>query len=531
MRDLTRRQVLAGAAALAAAGLAAPARAQTPKRGGTLRFIPIGDLKILDPIWTTAYITRDHGYMVWDTLFATDANLQIKPQMVDTYTVSRDGMKYAFTLRDGLRFHDGAPVTAEDCVASLIRWGKRDTLGKLMFTAVGKLQATDRKSFGLELKEPFGLMLEALGKPSSNVPFIMPARLAATPADDQVKEPIGSGPFKFLKEDWQPGNQVVYARNADYVPRSEPPSGAAGGKHVYLDRVVWRYMPDSATAASALEAGELDYWQFPPADFAARLAKNPAVTTFVGDPVGLVGWLRPNHLHPPFNNKKARQALLYMVDQEMYLQAAIGHPQYYRTCPGIFFCGKVPYETAAGAPARQDLDRARQLMKEAGYDGKPVVVLDPTDRPELHGAALVTRELLTKIGVNVDLQAVDWSTLLARRASKASPSAGGWNLFSTNWISSDALDPAVNAGVAGGGAGGWFGWSSSAKLESMRLEWIRATDPGRRKQLAEQIQVVAFDEVPFVPWGQYVQPSLYRKNVRGVLHFPAALLWNVWLDG
>jgi len=529
MSDLTRRQFLASTAA-AAATLASPALAQTPKRGGTLRFIPIGDLKILDPIWTTAYITRDHGYMIWDTLFATDANFRIKPQMVDKYTTSRDGMKWSFTLRDGLRFHDGQPVTAEDCVASIVRWGKKDPLGKLLFAATGNFQATDKKSFVLELKEPFGLVLDALGKPSSNVPFIMPARLAATPPDEQVKEPIGSGPFRFVKEEWQPGNQVVYARNPDYVPRSEPPSGAAGGKHVHLDRVLWRYMPDSATAANALEAGELDYWQFPAADFVARLEKSPNLTTFIADPVGLTGWLRPNHLHPPFDQKKARQALLHMVDQEMYLQAAIGQPKYYRTCPGLFLCGNVPYESKAGAPARPDLDRARSLMKESGYDGRPVVVLDPSDRPELHGAALVTRELLTKIGVTVDLQALDWSTLITRRAKKEPPAVGGWNIFCTNWISADALTPAVNAGVAGGGEKGWFGWSSSAELERLRMDWIRATDPAKRKQLAEQIQVVAFDEVPYVTWGQYVQPSLYRKTVRGVLQFPAAILWNVWME-
>jgi Bacterial extracellular solute-binding proteins, family 5 Middle len=377
MSELTRRDFLAGTATLAAGAITSPALAQTPRRGGTLRFIPIGDLKILDPIWTTAYITRDHAYMIWDTLFATDANLQIKPQMVDKYTVSRDGLKYSFTLRDGLRFHDGQPVTAEDCVVSLIRWGKKDPLGKLMFGATGKLQATDKKTFVLELKEPFGQVLEALGKPSSNVPFIMPARLAALPADEQVKEPIGSGPFKFVKEEWQPGNQVVYARNADYVPRSDPPSGAAGGKHVYLDRVIWRYMPDSATAASALEAGELDYWQFPPADFAAKLGRNPNITTFIADPVGLTGWLRPNHLHPPFNNRKARQALLYMVDQEMYLQAAIGQPKYYRTCPGIFFCGNVPYESKAGAPRSRPRPPAHEgigLRRPAG--GRP-----RSDRP------------------------------------------------------------------------------------------------------------------------------------------------------
>jgi len=468
--------------------------------------------------------------MIWDTLFATDANFRIKPQMVDKYTTSRDGMKWSFTLRDGLRFHDGQPVTAEDCVASIVRWGTKDPLVKLLFAASGNFQATDKKSFVLELKEPFGLVLDALGKPSSNVPLIMPGRLAATPPDEQVKEPIGSGPFRFVKEEWQPGNQVVYARNPDYVPRSEPPSGAAGGKHVHLDRVLWRYMPDSATAANALEAGELDYWQFPPADFVARLEKSPNLTTFIADPVGLTGWLRPNHLHPPFDQKKARQALLHMVDQEMYLQAAIGQPKYYRTCPGLFLCGNVPYESKAGAPARPDLDRARSLMKESGYDGRPVVVLDPTDRPELHGAALVTRELLTKIGVTVDLQALDWSTLITRRAKKEPPAAGGWNIFCTNWISADALTPAVNAGVAGGGEKGWFGWSSSAELEKLRMDWIRATDPAKKKQLAEQIQVVAFDEVPYVTWGQYVQPSLYRKSVRGVLQFPAAVLWNVWME-
>jgi peptide/nickel transport system substrate-binding protein len=529
MSRLSRREFLA--AASAAALLPSPVFAQAPKRGGTLRFIPIGDLKILDPIWTTAYITRDHGYMIWDTLFAQDANFQIKPQMVDKYTQSKDGMKWSFTLREGLRFHDGQPVTSEDCVASIIRWGKKDPLGKLLFVATGKFQASDKKTFVLELKEPFGPVLDALGKPSSNVPFIMPARLAATSPDEQVKEAIGSGPFKFVKEEWQPGNQVVYARNPDYVPRSEPPSGAAGGKHVYLDRVIWRYMPDPATAANALEAGELDYWGVPPADFVARLEKNVNIATFVGDPVGLTGWLRPNHLHPPFNQKKARQALLYMVDQEMYLQAAIGQPKHYRTCPGLFLCGNVPYESKAGAPARPDLDRARALMKESGYDGRPVVVLDPTDRPELHGAALVTRELLTKIGVAVDLQAVDWSTLLTRRAKKEAPSAGGWNIFCTNWISSDAMTPAVNAGIAGGGEKGWFGWSSSPELEKLRTDWMRTADPAKRKQLAEQIQVVAFDEVPYVTWGQYVQPSLYRKTVRGVLQFPAAILWNVSMEG
>ncbi|MGH7266597.1 MAG: ABC transporter substrate-binding protein [Candidatus Rokuibacteriota bacterium] len=530
MTDLGRREFLVGAAATAALAAGSPAGGQPPKRGGTLRYVPIGDLKILDPIWTTAYLTRDHAYLVYDTLFATDANFQIQPQMVDRHSVSRDQLKYSFTLRDGLQFHDGEPVTAEDCVASILRWGKRDGLGRLLFAATGKLQATDRKTFVLELKEPFGPVLEALGKPSSNVPFIMPARLAATPETEQVKDPIGSGPFRFVKEEWRPGHQVVYERNPSYVPRSEPPSGAAGGKHVYLDRVVWRYIPDPATAHAALEAGEIDFWSFPPLDFVARAEKNPNLTTFVSDPIGLVGMLRPNHLHPPFDQKKARQALLWAVNQETYLQAAVGQPKYFRPCPSIFMCGGVPYESAAGFPPKVDLDRAKQLMKEAGYDGRPVVILDPTDRPELHGAALVTREVLTQIGVNVDLQAMDWSTLVSRRAKKESPKEGGWNIFCTNWIAADVMTPAVNAAIGGTCDKAWFGWYCSERMEKLRSEWVRATDAAKRKQLATDIQLLAYDEVPFVLWGQYLQPHVFSKKVRGALKFAAPVVWNISLD-
>jgi peptide/nickel transport system substrate-binding protein len=529
MSQLGRREFLAGAAAATLAA-GAPADAQQPKRGGVLRYIPIGDLKILDPIWTTAYITRDHGYMVYDTLFALDANLQVQPQMVDRHTVSRDQMKHTFTLRDGLTFHDGQPVTAEDCVASIARWGKRDPLGKLLLAATGKLQAADRKTISLELKEPFGLVLEALGKPSSNVPFIMPARLAATPETEQVKEPIGSGPYRFVQKEWQPGHQVVYERNPQYVPRGEPPSGAAGGKHVYLDRVIWRYIPDAATIYAAIEAGEIDFWSFPPLDYVARLEKSPNLTTFVADPIGIQGCIRPNHLHPPFDQKKARQALLWAVSQETYLQAAIGQPKYYRTCPSVFLCGGVPYESAVGFPPKPDLARARQLMKEAGYDGRPVVVLDPTDRPELHAAALVTREVLTQIGVNVDLQAMDWSTLVARRAKKDAPKDGGWNIFSTNWIAADVMTPAVNAAIAGQCDKAWFGWYCSEPMEKLRTEWVRATDPARRKQIAGEIQQLVYDDVPFVSWGQYVQPVVFNKKFRGQLKFATPVVWNIWAD-
>ncbi len=530
MTNLNRREFLVSATVAGAAlALGAP-HVHAQKRGGTMRFIPHADLKILDPIWTTAYITRNHGYMIYDTLFALDANLQIRPQMVEKYSVSKDNMKYGFTLRDGLRFHDGQPVVAEDCVLSVKRWGAKDPLGRLMLASIGRMAAVDKKTFVIELEQPFGLVLDGLAKPSASPCFVMPARLAATDPNEQVKETIGSGPYKFVKEEWQPGNQVVYVRNPDYVPRSEAPSGVAGGKRVYLDRVIWRYIPDAATANAALEAGEVDYWENPPLDFVPRLEKNPALAVFVTDPRGTQGWIRPNHLHPPFNNKKARQALLYMVNQEDYLGAAIGQPKYYRTCPGFFMCGGLPYESAVGAPSKPDFDRARQLLKESGYDGRPVVLMDPTDIAILHGATLVSRELLTKIGLNVDLHAMDWSTLVARRAKKDPPKEGGWNLFHTWAISPDVMTPAVNVSLASGCDKAWFGWPCSEQMEKLRTEWVRTIDPVKRKQLAEEIQKLAFDEVPYVPWGQWVLPSAYRKNVRGVLQFGAQLLWNISLE-
>jgi peptide/nickel transport system substrate-binding protein len=528
MTDFSRRQFLGGAAAAAAAATLGAPYVHAQKRGGTMRFVAQADLKILDPVWTTAYITRNHSYLVYDTLFGTDEKLQVKPQMVDKHSVSKDGMKYTFTLRDGLKWHDGTPVVAEDCVASLQRWGKKDRFGRLLMAHTAKIASADRKTFTLELAQPFGPVLDALGKPSSNVPFMMPARIAATSPDEQIKEIVGSGPFRFAKDEWQPGNQVVYLRNPDYVPRNEPPSGSTGGKKVHLDKVIWRYVPDHATAAAALAAGEIDWWEIPPLDFIPKVEQNAALATFLPDPLGTQGWLRPNHLHPPFNNKKARQALLYMMNQEMYLQAAIGVPKYYRPCHSVFACAG-PYASKVGAEpiAKQNLERARQLVKESGYDGRPVVVIHVTDIALLNGAALVTRELLQSIGFNVDLKAMDWSTNLATRARKDPPDKGGWNVLHTWWMAADVMHPAVHFGVSGAGAGAWFGWPDIPQIEKAITDWVRATDQARRKQLADEIQKVALDEVAYVPWGEWFLPTAHRKNVQGILKFIAPLFWNV----
>src|ERR1051325_12244388 len=255
MLPIMRRKRSSMASALSALALSVALVSLTPlsqalAKGKTITAVMHSDLRVIDPGFTTAYITRDHGYMVYDTLLATDSKFKIQPQMAD-WKVSDDKLTYTFTLRDGLKWHNGRPVTAEDCVASLKRWGKNDNMGQKLMDFTASIEAADAKTIVLKLKEPYGLVLESIAKPSSYVPFMMPKRLAETPAGQQMAEQIGSGPFKFVKAEFQPGVKAVYEKNADYVPRKEPASWTSGGKVVKVDRVEWITMPDSQTAVNA----------------------------------------------------------------------------------------------------------------------------------------------------------------------------------------------------------------------------------------------------------------------------------------
>jgi peptide/nickel transport system substrate-binding protein len=494
-----------------------------------LRFIAQADLRILDPITTTAYITRNHGYMVYDTLFAMDEKFQIKPQMVDKYEASKDQLTHTFTLRDGLKFHDGAPVRSADCIASIDRWAKRDALGQKLAEAVESWRAVNDKTFQLKLKKPFPLLLEALGKPSSNVPFIMPERIAKTDAFKNIEDPTGSGPFKMVKAEWVPGNKVIYVKNTDYVPRKEPPSWASGGKVVKVDRVEWLYIPDSATAAAAINAGEADWWEQMPPDLIPVLARNKNVIVKNIDPLGSMGLLRFNFLYPPFNNEKMRQALLYVVNQQDYVLGIAGDPKNGHPCFSYFTCG-TPLASENGAdPLKgpRNFDRARQLVKEAGYKGERVVIIDATDQPIVHAQSLLTLELLKKIGINAEIQAGDWGTLITRRTVKDPPEKGGWNIFHTWLVGPDMVNPAVNFPLRGTGDKAWFGWPTDAKIEELREAWFNANDAAASKKAADAVQRRAFEFVPFVPTGQFILPTAYRSNISGVIIAPIALLWNV----
>jgi peptide/nickel transport system substrate-binding protein len=495
----------------------------------TLRFIPQADLRSIDPIWTTAYVTRNFGYLVFDTLFALDKDFKPQPQMVDRWTVSEDELTYRFTLRDGLKWHDGQPVRAADCVASLERWGKRDTLGQKLMQAVGEMQAADDKSFVIKLKTPFPLTLDALGKLSSNVPFMMPERLAKTDPYQQIPEAVGSGPFKFVKEEWVPGNKAVFVRNTDYLPR-EAPSFAAGGKVAKVDRVEWLYIPDTATAAAALNAGEADWYEQPPADLVPVFAANKDIVIATVDPLGNHGILRFNHIQPPFNNLKLREAVLNLVDQKDYMGAAAGDPKYWKTCAAVFGCG-TPFETNAGADALlsgPNPAKAKQLIQESGYQGEKIVLLSATDQPIVQGQALVTLDVLRKAGLNIELNASDWGTLITRRASKEPVEKGGWSIFHTWTSAPDFFSPAVNIALRGNGEKGWFGWPTDPRIEALIDDWFKAPDLASQKKLAADIQVEAYgNDVPYVPTGQFVAPTAYRKDLEGIIVAPVVFLWNV----
>ena len=530
MIDLARSMArTAGAAALAGAVLLSAPHGWAQSSPKTLKFIPQADLRSIDPIWTTAYITRNHGYMVYDTLFALDADFVPKPQMVEHYEVSADQLKYSFTLRDGLKWHDGAPVRSADCIASLKRWEARDPQGQKLADFTASMDAVDDKTFTLTLKEPFALVLDSLAKLSSNTPFMMPERIAKTDPFQQITDPIGSGPFKFVKEEWVPGNKAVYVKNTDYVPRKEPPSFASGGKVVKVDRVEWLYVPDASTASAALNAGEVDYYEQPPVDLLPVFEKNKDIVVANIDPKGSQAVLRFNFLNPPFNNIKAREAVLHLVSQSDYMRAVAGDPKNWQACVSVYACG-TPMSTDAGADVlkgKPDVAKAKALLKEAGYNGEKVVVLSATDQPIVNNQALLTAELLRQAGMNVQLDANDWGTMITRRNSKEPVDKGGWNIFHTWVVAPDTATPLLNNALRANGDGAWFGWPNDPAIEKMRDAWLRAPNLEGQKKIAADIQVEAYKFIPYIPTGQFILPSAYRKNLDGVIIAPVTFLWNI----
>src|SRR6202158_2442967 len=394
-----KRLTIASALAFSVLALSAALTPRAIAAGKTITAVMHSDLRVTDPIMTTAYITRDHGYMIYDTLLATDANFKIQPQMAD-WKVSDDKLTYTFTLRDGLKWHDGAPVTAEDCVASLKRWGRNDSMGQKLMDFTASIEPIDAKTFALKLKEPYGLVLESIGKPSSYVPFMMPKRLAENPPGQQIAEQIGSGPFKFVKAEFQPGVKSVYEKNEDYVPRKEPPSWTSGGKVVKVDRVEWITMADAQTAVNALQSGDIDFMENPSFDLLPVLAANKDIKVETLNKLGFQTLGRMNFLYPPFDNVKVRRAALMAMNQKDVLDALVGNPEYYKICGAFFVCG-TPLATEEGSESLikgNGMAEAKKLLAESGYDGTPIVIMAPGDVVTLKAQPIVAAHLLRDAG-------------------------------------------------------------------------------------------------------------------------------------
>lgn len=519
-----RRTLFGLTTTLALPGLTRASRAQSAE---LLRFVPASDLSILDPILTSTYITRNHGYMVFDQLYGQDDQFRPQPQMAEGHLVEDDGRRVTIRLRPGLVFHDGEPVRARDAVASLRRWAQRDQLGQTILSLTDELSAPNDRDILFRLQRPFPLLFDALAKTSPPVAFIMPERLAATEANRPIPEMIGSGPFRFLAGERVPGARNVYARFERYEPRAGVVSSTAGPKVVHFDRVEWQTIPDAATAAAAIQAGEVDAWEYPATDLLPLLRRSRDILVENPDPTGFIGVLRFNHLQPPFNDPALRRALLSAIVQEDFMRSVAGSdPAMWNAGIG-FFPPASPMANGAGMAALtgpRDLAAARAAL--APLAGQRVVLIGPADYPQVQALTEVAADMLRRLGITLDYRPTDWATVLQSRANRGPVERGGWSLFCTFLSGLDLMNPGVNFLLRGHGEAAFAGWPTAPALEALREEWLRAPDLAGQQAIAVRMQQQAFADLPYIPLGQFFQPTAWRRSVAGVLKGPT-LFWNI----
>src|ERR1700736_2668688 len=523
---LKRTGAAAGAAAVAA--LARPAISQAAA-ARTLRLIPHADLANFDPIWSTAYIARNAALLVWDTLYGVDSELQPQRQMIDSEEVSADGLIWTFRLRPGLKFHDGEPVLATDAVASIRRWAAREPMGQMLKTVENELVAMDDWTFRWSLRRRFPKLLLALGKMATPCCFIMPARIAATDPFKQITEYVGSGPMRFVRNEWVPGGKAVFEKFADYVPRQEPSSWLAGGKRILVDRLEWIIMPDPATASAALQNGEVDWWENPIGDLVPLLRNNRNVVVDIADPLGNVGISRKTPLYPPSNDVRPRRATLTAMSQDDYMRALVGDdPALWKPLPGFFTPGTPLYTEEGGELLKgpPNLDAAKKLLAQSGYTNQPATCLIGQDQPITKPQGDITADLLKRLGMNVDFAAIDWATVGARRAVKTPPGQGGWAMFHTWFAGADCINP-TQFGIRANGDKAWFGWPDVPEVEAQVTAWFEAKTLDEEKAAIRRLNKAALENVVDAPTGFFLQYQAWRKNVTGIVKGPLPFFWGV----
>jgi peptide/nickel transport system substrate-binding protein len=526
---MTRRDFMTtSAAGLAFAATATPAISQRAA-ARTLRLVPLADLSNFDPIWSGANIARNAGVLVWDMLYGIDNTLTPRRQMVEAEEVSADGLSWTFRLRPGLKFHDGEPVLAKDAVASINRWAAREPMGQMIKAIENELVAIDDRTFRWALKKPYPKMLLALGKSAPPCCFVMPARIAATDPFRQIGEYVGSGPMRFVRNEWVPGAKAVFEKFADYAPRQEPSSWLAGGKNIVLDRTEWITIPDPATAAAALQNGEVDWLEVVIPDLVPVLRKNRNLMTAITDPVGSVGFLAMNHLYPPFNDVRARRAILMALSQEDYMHAFVGDDDtMWKPMPGYFPPGTPLYTDDGGdvLTGPRKVEAAKRLLADSGYAGEPITLMAAQDIAIMKAFGDVTVDLLRRLDMNVDLAAVDWGTVIARRAQKSPPRQGGWQMFVSSYYGVDFADPTSRL-LRANGHEPPNGWANNPQIEAEIAAWYNAASLDEEKTIVRRLNRLALDHVVYAPLGVVLRHHAWRKNVSGIVQAPLALFWGV----
>jgi peptide/nickel transport system substrate-binding protein len=526
---MKRRQFLQTTAGFAAAGVlpgfSPAARAQT---SSVLKFVPQADLAVIDPHGSPSYVTRNHAMLVFDTLYGVDSNNVPQPQMVEGHHVENDGKTWRLSLREKLSFHDKTPVLARDVVASLNRWMQKDGFGRTFAGFLDELSAQDDRTVAFRLKQPFPILPDLLGKMASYSTGIMPERLAKTDANTPVPEIIGSGPFRYAAAERVAGSLNVYTKFEGYVPRSEPASNLAGGKVVHFDRVEWHTIPDPATAAAALQSGEIDWWEQPTADLAAIFAGTD-VSVKVKDRSGNIGLLRLNFRQPPFDRAEIRNIVLRAINQRDFMLAAVGADEKLWKVPaGFFHPGSVlasteGLETFSREP---DYGSVKKELVAAGYKGERVVLLSTSDFPVIRAFGEVTADLFRKIGLNVDLQVQDWATISTRMKNKGDLASGGYSAYCNFVAGAGTFNPASHTFLRSNGENAFDGWPDIPEIEKLRAAWLSAPDVAAQKEIGRNIQEIALKKVPYIPLGMFYFPTAYKSDLTGVLD-TMPLFWSV----
>jgi len=486
----------------------------------TLKFTPYTDLVTLDPVVTGNYAVRNHALMVFDTLYGVDDTYMPHPQMVAGHITDADGRVWTLRLRDGLRFHDGEPVLARDAVASIRRWGQRDVLGAALMAVTDELSTPDDRTIRFRLKAPFPLLPYALGKTQGNVMIVMPERLAASGADKPVSEMVGSGPYRYLAAERLQGAFNAYAKFEGYVPRGDGPAQLlAGPKIANFDRVEWHTLPDAATAAAALEKGEIDWWEQPITDYWPVLRSKPGIVLDVLDRSGIYRYARVNHLNPPFDKAAVRRAALAAVSQtDVVVGIAGDDPSMSRTGIGFFapdsrMASNVGMEGLKDPP---DRDAVRRLLDASGYNGETVAMMSFGTIPALDTHAQVVADAWQRCGFKVDFQPLETAAALQRLGNQGPLAKGGWSASTDSFAGVTANDPALIDTMRTTGSTGTYGWADIPEIVELRARYLTAADLVAQQSICRELQAVCYREVPYIPSGITLQPTAYSRTLTNV---------------